>query len=115
MEDEKGKEIRWRKIGGGSLRYIRRRIIKPNERFIAREDEIPSAFREYVVALEDLPQTEVKEEAKEEVKENPTKTQYEMRTDGGGWWDIINVTSGKPINEKKLRKADAEKVLRELL
>ncbi|MCD6361465.1 MAG: hypothetical protein J7M38_11470 [Armatimonadetes bacterium] len=110
----KRKELKWRKIGGGSLRYIRGRIIKPNEVFVAREDEIPIAFRRFVVPL---PEGEASEEEgkKIEKREVEQRPRYEMHTDGNGWWDIINVASGKPINEKKLRKEEAEKVLKDLL
>ena len=44
------KEIKWKKIGGGSLRYIRGRIIKPNEVFLARLEEIPLSARKQVRA-----------------------------------------------------------------
>ena len=106
------KEIKWRKVGGGSLRYIRGHIIKPNEVFIAYENEIPLAFRGFVVPLEDLPKTEGD---KVLLEKRGGQAKYELHSVGNGWWDIINVASGKAINEKQLRKNDAEKVLKELL
>ena len=104
------KEYRWKKIGGGTLRYIRGHIIKPGEVFIATEQEIPQAFRSKVVALDEVSPSTDKKQAP--TVNNP---HYEIVPSGAGWFDVVNTASRKPINEKKLREADAEKVLKELL
>lgn len=111
------KEIRWRKIGGGSLRYIRGRIIKPNEVFTARPEEVPLAFRKQVVALEDIPEAVIEPvqpfsaRKREDTKKEAYKAQ-ERPT--GGWWDVVNSVSGKVINEKGLREDAAKKLVEEL-
>ncbi len=40
--------LKWRKVGGGSVR-INGRIIKPNEVFLAMEDDLPHSFRDVIV------------------------------------------------------------------
>ena len=112
-------ECKWQKIGGGSLRYIRGHIIKANEIFVAYEHEIPLAFRKNVTKLETLSKTEDVEDSSSEADKENTITKsishFEIRPVGGGWFDIVNSASGKIINEQKLRKAAAEKVIQELI
>jgi len=103
------KEKRWRKIGEGSLRYIRGRIIKPNEVFVAREDEIPKPFRKFVVAVEDVP-----EEDSSPVQSSGKDLFRAQKRPGTGWWDIINIATGKKANEKGLRQDKAEALVKEL-
>lgn len=122
---EESKEIKWRKIGGGSLRYIRGKIVKPNEIFTARPEEVPLAFRKYVVALEDIPETSFsvvqpfttrrrgsKDGEAITGKELPSYSLEKRST--GGWWDVINSVSGKAINEKGLREEAARQLVEEL-
>jgi len=115
------KEIRWRKIGGGSLRYIRGKIIKPNEVFTAKPEEIPLAFRKQVVALEDIPEISkvdivpvkpfvVRRKEPSEMEEGA----YETKARSQGWWDVVNKASGKVINEKGLRENTAKELVAEL-
>ncbi len=40
--------LKWRKVGGGSVR-INGQIIKPNEVFLAMEDDLPDTFRDVIV------------------------------------------------------------------
>lgn len=102
----KSKEIQWRKTGGGSLRYIRGRIIKPNEIFTARPEEIPLAFRKQIVTLEDVPG--------ETIKFNTKRIYKTQERSAGGWWDVVNSVSGKVMNEKGLRAEAARKLAEEL-
>jgi hypothetical protein len=53
MEKTKTGKLKWRKVGGGSFRMASGRIIKPNEVFHARVEDIPAPFRDMVVQLED--------------------------------------------------------------
>lgn len=39
----------------------------------------------------------------------------ELSSAGTGWWNIVQSTTGKILNEKKLRKVDADKMLASLL
>jgi len=103
------KETKWRKIGKGSLRYIRGRIIKPNEIFVAREDEIPKPFRKFVVAVEDIP-----EEDRAPVQSSDKDLFRAQKRPGTGWWDIVNTVTGKKVNEKGLRRDKAELLAKDL-
>ena len=135
------KAIKWRKIGGGSLRW-NGKIIKPNEIFRARPEEVPLSFRKYLVALEDVPkppdivpvktftahrepvaQKEVTAAQKEvpaaqkEVSIVEKEIKYELGKRGtgvGGWWNVVNMVSGKPINDKGLRESAAKQLAQEL-
>lgn len=97
-------KVRWRKTGGGSFRMKNGRIIKPNEVFYATVAEIPRGFRDVIVPIDALPE------------EAPiiSATKYELRTRGVGWFDVVNTATGKVENENALRKADAERLLRDL-
>lgn len=129
--------IRYRKIGGGSLRW-KGKIIKPNEVFSALPDEIPEAFRRHLVAIDPEPEEapfapvqklmiRKKEPSGQDYgngedspdsapdEETVPDGDYLIQPKGVGWFEIVNTASGKVINEKSLRKADAEKLLQELV
>jgi len=124
------KLIKWKKIGGGTFRMKDGRIIKPNQVFEAYESDIPQAFRKFVVPLDPLPKEEVKVEDNFEIKPAEGKKEEDMEKEldikedeelevemvhrGGGWYDVINKKSGKKINEKPLKKTDAEILLETL-
>lgn len=40
--------------------------------------------------------------------------EYVVSESGRGWFNVVQISSGKPINNKALRKADAEKLLEDL-
>lgn len=96
-------QVLYQKIGGGSL-HLPNRIIKPNQKFRAYPEEIPTAFKDLVVVV-----NKDEAEAAERVEEDP-KLEYFLKDKGGGWYDIVN-SSGKVQNEKSLRKEEAEKFL----
>jgi hypothetical protein len=126
-------KVKWRKIGGGNFR-LGNRIIKPNEVFTASPDEIPQLFRKFFVQMEQVPDEPeiVRSRKKFEVKpveedvvfeaaktlqdkvlpESPME--YQVEEAAPGWFNVVNTVTGKQLNEKKLRKADAEKVMMEL-
>lgn len=115
-------KVKWRKIGGGNFR-LGGRIIKPNEVFRASPDEIPQLFMKYLVQLEQAPdepiivRTKKKFDVKpveEIVQEGEPILEHVISSASGGWYNILNVATSKFINEKKLRLADAEKLLAEL-
>ena len=85
------------------------RIIKPNQTFYAHLDEIPEAFRDVIVPVDGLP-----EEEQEITLATATGYEVQERVNTKGWHDVVNLISGKPINEKALRKDEAEKLLAEL-
>jgi hypothetical protein len=110
-------KIWWKKVGKGSLRW-NHKILKPNEKFLARPSEVPKAFRDVVVPLEEL-----KEDDTVPIVE-PVKSEYEVRPRGKSksLFDVVypagkdeeGETIWKTINEKPLPKAIAEKMLREI-
>lgn len=105
--DNDGK-IRFKKLGGGSLRFGGR-IIKPNEVFRAYPDDIPKGFRDIVVPLDKVPLS------KEEEPIDVVKVDYELRARGaGGWYDIFNKITDKKVNDRALKRDAAEKLLTEL-
>lgn len=108
--------ILYKKEGGGSLHLRiggRLTIIKPNQRFYAREEEIPKAFRDVVVEVEPDKAAEVKKE-KEEKIEASTAPKFELQHRSGKWWDVVN-EAGKVQNEKALDKDAAQELLNSLL
>jgi len=110
--DNVGK-IQWKKLGGGFLR-LPNRIIKPQDVFWARVDEIPKSFRDQVVPLnvEDLKKQESKpaEEIIPKIKVPYVKKQRE----GSNWFDIFD-SQGKQINVKALHEEQADEFLKSLL
>ena len=107
--------ILWKKEGGGSLHLRidgRLAIIKPNQKFYAREEEIPVAFRDVIVAVDPVQAAKVKEK-KEEKIDKSTAPKFELQYRSGKWWDVVN-EAGKVQNEKALTKGDAEELLKAL-
>ena len=107
--------ILWKKEGGGSLHLRingRLTLIKPNQRFYARTEEIPEAFKDVIAAVDPVQAAKV-EKVKEEKIEKSTAPKFELQHRSGKWWDVVN-ESGKVQNEKALSKEDAEDLLNSL-
>jgi hypothetical protein len=105
--------LKWRKIGGGSMRLKDPdRIIKPNETFRARRDEIPAAFMDTVVCLsseEELVAVEkvvAKEKAAAEVSEEIYTIKKVSGSGANTKYNVIN-EAGKAFNEAPLSKKEA--------
>jgi len=101
---EREKLIRWKKIGGGSLR-LGNRLIKPGQVFTARAIDIPESFRDVIIPLEDLP---------EEPEIQAVEETYELVHRGGGYYNVVNSATGKIMNESALRKEAAESLKSDL-
>ncbi len=86
-------KIWWIKKGGGSFR-MKGRIIKQNEKFQARLDEIPKAFRDNVLPLEKVVETD------ETFKASPSAYTYKKRG-SSNWYDVFD-GQGKQVNQKAL-------------
>ena len=135
MERTKGK-MRWKKIGGGSLRLASGRIIKPNEIFRADPSEISMSFRDRVIPMDAISEEvipvldvafeiekvpETNEVAIEELLPTedaapiPSTEEYEMVQAAAGWYRVVNTKTRKVVNEKMLRKHEAEKLLQALI
>jgi hypothetical protein len=55
----------------------------------------------------------IKVKGLEDVKHEPepvtvSRSTLEIKELGRGWFDVVNTETGKPINEKRLREADAK-------
>ena len=94
------KELRWKKMGHGSF-ILNGRYIKQNQVFLAREDEIPVAFRDVIILLDKIPVPPVVTDA---TKKNP---EYTVKPrEGTALYDIVD-RRGKQINEKPMEHEDA--------
>ena len=118
--------FQFKKIGGGSLR-LNGRIIKPNEIFTAKKEEIPTSLRNVIIPLGTTWSNldgdgfqgvnEVKkfpEEEKKEIEQAVPKYLVVPRGNSNSWFDVVNAQTGKPINEKALRKDVAEQLKHDL-
>lgn len=104
---------KWRKVGGGVFLLNGNRWIKPNQEFYAKESEIPLAFRDTVICLE-----EEKERISEEGgKESSNLSSYApgveefklVRRNRSMWFDVVN-SAGKVMNDKPMTKENALKL-----
>ncbi len=110
VSNDTEKVIRWKKVGGGSLRF-KGGIIKPGQKFRATESEIPKSFRDSVVPLQELPGTAKKPGVPQHKVVEPV---YTVKSRGsGGWYDVVDA-KGKALNEKALKKDIAEKLVKDL-
>jgi hypothetical protein len=99
-------KLRYQKQGLGSL-YLFDSIIKPYQTISCYPEDIPAQYKDVLVCI-DTPEMQTwatKESGDIAMKEVLYETQ-ERETKG--WYDVVNTDSGKAINEKRLRKADAE-------
>jgi len=98
--------IRWVKQGGGSLR-IKGRIIKPGQRFDARLEDIPEAFRDVCIPLDKfVPEPEENLVA--------VGTEYKLKQRGTStWYDVVD-GNGKVLNEKAMRRTEALELIKVL-
>jgi len=109
--------IRWKKLGGGSLR-IGRRIIKPGEVFKATKSEIPRAFKDMVIPLENLP-AESPEVAPQPANPPVTLVYTKVPVDNPAgrvdlkYFNVVDV-KGKVLNEKPLTELKAGKLINDL-
>ena len=109
MERTKGTEEKrtWRKEGGGTFRMGNGKIIKPKQIFKAYESEIPKGFRDIVIAVGDLPEKE------QEKIRNVNAPVFSLVHRGGGWFNVTS-SEGKIMNDKALKKDEAEKLIEAL-
>jgi hypothetical protein len=108
IEQKKRKKIRYRKIGGGSFRTKQGRIIKPNQTFYAYPEDIPKGFKDVIRPVDEVA------EAEEEPIVDSEPARFEIRHKSGPYYDVYNSSIDKKINEKGLKKEDAEELIKEL-
>ena len=103
----------YKKVGGGSFRLLPNKIIKPGEKFQAYPGQIPEAFMDAFIQLDD---TQITQNVNENLK--VTKPLYvlqvidnpEISNPDDELYNIVN-ENGKPINSKPLTKAAAETLI----
>lgn len=106
IKDEPGKKlIRWKNLSG-SFRFGGH-IIKPNQTFEADREDIPDAFMDTLIPLDNIP--EVVDVSKQPASESGFKLNHR----GGGWYDVVD-KDGKPINEKAMKRDEAQELLENL-
>jgi len=112
LKTEDPEAILWEKTGGGHFVMSlngQRRIIKPYQKFLARVEDIPLAFRDTVVPVD--PEAF---KAKTEPKKLPiVDLEYTLVPRGGGYYNVVDV-NGKVMNEKALRKEAAGELISSL-
>jgi hypothetical protein len=101
-------KLRFRKSADGSI-HLFNSIIKPNQVISCYPEDIPEQYKSVLVCIDSV---EMQEWAK---KENDLAVEREnlygiVERDGKGWYDVVNKETEKTLNEKRLRKADAEKL-----
>lgn len=86
-----------------------KKIIKPGQVFTARLDEIPAAFRDVIKPVD---ADDVKTITEEKTVPAP-ELEYSVRHKGSAWYDVVN-KDGKVLNDKSLRKEQAEELVESL-
>ena len=106
---------RWRKLGGGSF-YLKGRIIKPNQVFQAELADIPKGFRDVVVLVDSKAGKAVGEVLQDflDIPDVPVaEVVFTLKKKGGAYYNVEDA-DGKVMNEKGLRKEDAEALIKSL-
>ena len=100
----------WQKIGGGSFFLGKNRIIKPNEKFYAKESEIPAGFRDVIIRLSGKAPATGKT-----AKAIPPKIVYTVSPveDEEGLFNIVDAL-GKVMNETPLDEDSANELKKQL-
>jgi len=109
--------LQYRKLGGGSMR-LSGRIIKPNERFFARPEDIPTGFKRFLQVVSDdvtvATVTKEKAEKTQQLAEPENLFTIEPDEEKEGFYNVVNSVDKKFINDKPLRKKAAENLLESL-
>lgn len=104
MQRSKNKDPRplWKKLGGGTMGF-KGRDIKSGETFRAYKQEIPERFMDLLQLVRDG-------DKQMQEKEPEPKQNLRIESVGGGWYNVVNAETGNPVNDKKLRKQEAEEL-----
>lgn len=101
--------LRWKKVGGGSLRW-KNHIIKPGQVFLASVEELPKSFLNSLECIDNI--QEIKSEAiaqgtNEElyiiVSVGPEEVDNEL-------FNVVNIATDKAINETPLTLEQAKEL-----
>ncbi len=102
IQNTEKKKPKWRKLGGGTHTMANGRVIKPGEVFEADERELGGLIGRYFERLEPKPKVEPAP------ADDTSQVSLEIRHTAGGWYDVINKATGKPLNAVKLRVEQAK-------
>jgi hypothetical protein len=128
--DKQEEKIAYVKTGGGNA-YLdidgERKTIVPGKAFYAHPEDIPAGFKDlFTEAPSRAARKESREtakaaneppadDAKAEPAERGDKPEFDIvPADAPGWYDVLNKSTGKKLNEKKLRAEEAQKFVQEL-
>lgn len=109
------------KQGGGTFRMVNPdRIIKPNQRFWARPDDIPEAFRDLVIPVDEETAKAYRENTKVQKEtgklpppeEKVETTDYTLQRRGAYYYVLDG--DGKQVNEKGMKREEAENLINSL-
>lgn len=104
-------ERRYKKVGGGSLRF-KGQIIKPGQVFLARPEDIKPGWRDLVLPLDgqEVPKSGT---ATPQVKAKLPEYKKVPRGKSTLWFDVVGPTN-KPINGKALKSDEADELIADL-
>jgi hypothetical protein len=103
--------LRWQKRPNSGSMWLGKRIIKPGEIFLAFRHQIPVAFMDSIICLEE------EKLAEEKAADNGViepRILFELHHRGGGFYDVVNIETREPMNDKALRKEEADELLNAL-
>lgn len=109
MEKNQEKVLRWKKVGAGTF-TMKGMIIKEGQFFHAKESEIPRAFRDLLVCVEEEKMNEANKEAEKELQKTLKPVFTIVQSEKASTrFDVINA-EGFPVNGKPLSRPAAEKL-----
>ena len=100
----RAKKLVWKNIGTGTFKF-QGKYIYPGQEFEALDKDVPKGARDIIVRIEG-----VTEQMKKDI---PNQAEPYMMRMAGAWYNVYDKL-GNQINEKGVRKSDAEKILAKL-
>ena len=97
-EVKEPEKLLWRKIGGGFF-IFENHMIKPGETFRAHEKDIPKAFKDSIVPVDEAQVKAARAQVAKAVKAQ--EVHYTLVEVTEGLWDVVN-EKGKAINDEPL-------------
>lgn len=109
-KDKTEGKVHFQKVGRGSMRLKNGKLIKPNQKFWAFEWQVPQGGKDLLIRLDDSPPSTP---LPEETPVKAVEAEFTLDALAGGWFNILDA-DGKKINEKSLRRDEAEEHLKTL-
>lgn len=106
------KRLYWQKVGGASIRFVingTMEIIKPNQKFFATVDEIPSGFKDMFIPLDEGAIDAEMKRAENAIIKTPSK-KYLLEELPDGLWNVLSPVK-KVMNEKPLTEEEAGQLI----